>query len=120
MGRGSAPCVVRGHCILGALAAWQELERRCDAQGRARIESHRAVPDDSPSDLYGNFAGAAGYRGRLRRSARPAGVSYRLAIFLHKGAARRIFSHTGIRPGVRGTPSPYGDVLAPFLLAVVL
>src|SRR5712664_2052133 len=39
----------RGYSILGALASWRELERRRHAQGRARIDSHRAVPDDSPS-----------------------------------------------------------------------
>ena len=49
----------------------------------ARIDSQRAVPDDSPSDLHGNFAGAAGHGGRRGRSARPAGLSHRVDFFLY-------------------------------------
>jgi len=71
-------------------------------------------------DLHGNFAGAAGQRGQSRRSARPAGLSHRLAFLLYKSAPRRISPHTGIRPRLRGTPPPDRNVSAPLLLAGIL
>src|SRR6202049_698141 len=110
----------RSRGILGPLAPRRQLEWSGHLEGRPRIDSPGALPHHPPSDLHRNPASAPWHRGGHRRSTCVARRGRRLAIFLLKGAPRRIVPLGRIRPQLRRAPHTHRNVLPAVFVTVLL